>query len=40
MQKALKGESQERFRHEKGPKAVTGEERQDGNQTMQVFAVF
>jgi hypothetical protein len=33
--KALRGESQEHFKHETRLKVVKGDERQDGNQTMQ-----
>ena len=35
--KALRGESHEHFRHETGLKVAKSDERQDGNQTMQVF---
>lgn len=35
--KALRGESHEHFKHEIRLKVEKGEERQDGNQTMQVF---
>jgi hypothetical protein len=35
-QKALRGESHEHFKHEIRLKVVKSDERQDGNQTMQV----
>jgi hypothetical protein len=36
-QKALRGKSHEHFKHEIRLKVVRSHERQDGNQTMQVF---
>jgi hypothetical protein len=38
-QKALRGESHEHFRHETGSEVAKGDERHDGNQTMQVFVM-
>jgi len=35
--KALRGESHGHFRHETGPEVAKCDERQDGNQTVQVF---